>query len=284
MPELPEVETIRRQLEKYIVGHKITGVRINYGKKFEGDAAHLIGAEIKKVHRFGKVLEIEFSNKYSLVIHIKMTGQLIYQGPNLKTKDQKLSTKIIGGVPGKHTHIIFDLDKGGILYFNDVRKFGWIKIVKSEELKIKSLIGKLGPEPLKDLTLEKFVKIIKSGKKPIKLLLMDQEKIAGVGNIYANDALWLASISPRRAAQSLSLREAKTLFDAIEKVLKKGIEKGGSSENTYVTPDGGEGEYQRFTLVYGKEGEVCERCHRSKIEKFYLSGRGTYVCPFCQKQ
>jgi len=296
MPELPEVETIRRQLEKFIVGHKIINVQINYGKKFEGDPKIVIGAKIKSVLRFGKVLEIELSNTYTIVIHVKMTGQLIYRGPNLSTKTQLLSTKVIGGVPGKHTHVIFHLDRGGVLYYNDVRKFGWIKMIKSSKLKTQNqFIGKLGPEPhvaigsagQAFLTFDLFKNMLSSSKRPVKLLLMDQEKIAGVGNIYANDALWLAKVHPRRISASLSFSEQKELLKAIETVLKKGIKYGGSSENSYVTPDGSEGNYQHHTLIYGKEGKLCERpaCWQAGviIEKFFLSGRGTYICPFCQK-
>ena len=282
MPELPEVESIRKQLEKFLVRHLVKKVEVNWRKSLPEGEDKIIGAKIEKVHRFGKILEIELSNKFSLVIHVKMTGQLIYRGPNLELAGQ-LSRKIIGGVPGKHTHVVFYLDKGGILYFNDVRKFGWIRIIETEKAHRETMIGKMGLEPLKDLTAEKFENILKSSKRPVKLVIMDQTKIAGVGNIYANDALWLAKIHPKKESKKLGNEEIRDLYDAIHKVLKKGIEKGGSSENSYVTPDGGEGEYQHFTLIYGKEGEVCERCHLTKFEKFFLSGRGTYFCPNCQK-
>src|SRR3990170_543023 len=136
MPELPEVETIRGHLEKYLAGHKITGVNAHY-KNFEGQGNDLVGGKIRRVRRFGKVLSIDLDNGYSAVIHIKLTGQLIYQGPNL-LKAKSLSPKVSGGLGGKHTHVIFYLDHKGVLYYNDVRKFGWIKIIKSSELKIKS--------------------------------------------------------------------------------------------------------------------------------------------------
>jgi formamidopyrimidine-DNA glycosylase len=193
-----------------------------------------------------------------------------------------LSNKVLGGIGGKHTHVVFHFDKDGFLYFNDVRKFGWMEVHLTKEVENHRLIGKLGPEPLKDLTLVLFEKLVRSSAKPIKNLIMDQEKIAGVGNIYANDALFLAQIHPARKANSLTDKEVKKLLESIEKVLKKGIEKGGASERSYVTPDGSEGSYQDVSLIYGKEGKPCVFCG-TKIEKIQLGGRGTYYCPKCQK-
>jgi len=143
-------------------------------------------------------------------------------------------------------------------------------------------IGKLGKEFLKDLTLEEFSEILVKSKKPIKILLMDQTKMAGVGNIYANDALWLAMINPRKQANKLLNYQIIKLLKSIEKVLKEGIKRGGASELAYVAPDGSEGHYQDFTLVYGREGEPCKVC-KTPIEKIKLGGRGTYFCPVCQK-
>lgn len=282
MPELPEVENIRIQLEKYLVGHKVKDVEIRYGKKFEGNPKDIIGGKVVKIRRFGKALSIDLDNGYSVLIHIKLTGQLIYRGPKLGDAG-KLSEKIKGGLEGKHTHIIFSLDRGGKLYFNDVRKFGWIKITKSEELRTKNdFIKNLGPEPLRDLSQTKFKEVVESTKRNIKTLLMDQTKIAGVGNIYANDALWLAKIVPTKSAKRLSDKEIKLLFNAMETVLKEGLKRGGASELAFVTPDGKEGKYQEHTLVYGREGEKCKRC-KSVLKKMKISGRGTYYCSNCQK-
>ncbi|OGM13163.1 DNA-formamidopyrimidine glycosylase [Candidatus Woesebacteria bacterium RBG_16_39_8b] len=290
MPELPEVETIRRQLEKYLAGHKVTKVEVRWRKSLSENENKLVEGYVKKIRRFGKVLSIDLDNGYSAVIHIKLTGQLIYLGPNLK-KQPRLSKKIVGGVPGKHTHVIFYLDRKGLLYYNDVRKFGWIKIIKSSELKVKNdFIARLGPEPVVDeknppdnpLTLENFKEIVGSTKRVIKVLLMDQEKIGGVGNIYANDALWLARILPTRSAKSLSPKERSKLYDAILNVLKEGLKRGGASELSYVTPDGNEGSYQEHFLAYGKKDELCTRCRKGKFKKINLGGRGTYFCPVCQ--
>jgi formamidopyrimidine-DNA glycosylase len=290
MPELPEVESIRSQLDRFLKDHKILRVEIR-NKKYEFPATKVVDAKIIGVRRFGKALVIDFSNSYSIVVHIKMTGQFIYQGPNLPSKRRSASSriikpvytkKVVGGVPGKHTHVIFHLDRGGVLYFNDYRRFGWIELIQTSKVKGQKFIKKLGHEFLKDLTLDEFSQIVSKSKKPIKLLIMDQEKMAGVGNIYANDALWLAKISPQRKANSLQEEEQKSLFDAIESVLKEGIKRGGASEVAYVTPDGAEGEYQDFTLVYAREGEICKFCKKTKIKKIFLGGRGTYFCPTCQ--
>jgi len=282
MPELPEVETIRKGLEKYLIGHTIGRVEVRFRKSLKEGEDKLIGGKITKVRRFSKVVVIDLDNGYSALMHLKMTGQPLYRGPNLKNPPV-FSNKVIGGVPGKHTHVIFHLNRGGLFYFNDYRKFGWIRVVKTDDVEKTPFIEKLGPEPFKDLDEKMFVTIMTKFRTPIKLLLMDQEKIGGVGNIYANDALWKAKINPRRAAKSLSIAEMKALFKAIIEVLKKSIATNGSSENAYVTPEGSEGTYQNFFLVYDRKGDACPRCKKAKIEKVKLGGRGTYFCPVCQK-
>lgn len=273
MPELPEVETIRLQLNKLLVGHKVLDVDIRTAKTFQDNPEIIIGAKIIGVRRFAKILAIDFANNYSLLVHLKMTGQLIYRGPNLTHVFP--STKITE-LGGKHTRVIINLDKGGKLYFNDYRMFGWMRIVQSVEF------NAVSPEPLKDLNLEIFKKIIKSSKRPIKIQLMDQAKIAGIGNIYANDALWLAKVRPQRPANSLSGAEQKLLYNAINKILKQAIKSGGSSETAYVAPDGTEGTYQNNFLVYNRAGKKCLNNCGSVITKIKFAGRGTYFCPLCQ--
>ena len=282
MPELPEVETIRMGLEKYLVGHTINDIQVNAPKVFSGDKKLLLGLKIVKVRRFGKVLSIDLSKGYSILIHVKLTGQPIYRGPNLKNPPQ-MSKKVIGGLPGKHTHVIFKLDRNGYLYYNDVRKFGWIKVIKTLDVEKTGFIGKLGPEPFKDLSFETFKNILSKSKTNIKVLLMNQEKIAGVGNIYANDALWLSEINPKTVSNTITETKVKELYDALLKVLKEGIKRGGASELNFVTPDGTEGTYQEHFLVYGQDKKICPRCKKTKIVKIKLGGRGTYYCPNCQK-
>lgn len=281
MPELPEVESIRLQLERFIVGHTIHDIVVHNPRIISGDVQSILHKKIISVRRFGKVLVVDFEGDVSFMAHVKMTGQFIYRGPNLPDP-VSLSKKVTGGVPGPHTHVIFNLDRDGVLYFNDFRQFGWIKIVPTDSVEQTGLVGKMGPEPFKDLFQDYFYKITDKTRRPIKVVLMDQEKIAGVGNIYANDALWLSKIAPTRPSNSLSVDEKNALYEAIHSVLKEGMKYGGSSENSFVTPDGTEGEYQRHTLVYGKQGTVCSHCRVNSIVKSMLGGRGTYSCPFCQ--
>lgn len=279
MPELPEVETIRRGLEHYLVGHKILDVEIKVPKLFEGNPREIIGSKVTKVRRFGKGLVIDLSNGYSLAIHIKLTGQLIYRDE--KTKDIEVSKQKVGTVPSKFTHVIFTLDRGAHLYYNDLRRFGWIKVVRTNEVQDLPFFKSMGPEPFKDLTLEYFKKVLMNSSLAVKPLIMDQKRIGGIGNIYANDALYLSKINPKRSAKTLSSPEIKSLFDSIHKVMEKGMKYGGSSELTYVNVLGQEGEYQRHTLVYGRQGDICERCG-GLIKKYFLGGRGTYWCERCQ--
>lgn len=282
MPELPEVESIRKQLEKYLVGHRIEKVEVRDRKIFPDDEKKVVGGKVEKVRRFGKVVVVGLDNDYSIIGHVKLTGQFVYRGPKLKDPPE-LSGKVTGGLGGRHTRVVFVLDREGKLYYNDVRKFGWIKIVKSGELRAKNeFISKLGPEPFKDLTLKKFKEICGDTRGAIKVVLMDQGKIGGIGNIYANDALWLAKIDPRTPANKLTGEQVKDLYRAVEKVLRQGLKYGGASELSFVTPDGTEGEYQRHFLVYGQQGKLCKRCRRDKIKKVVLGGRGTYYCATCQ--
>lgn len=281
MPELPEVEAIRTQLEKFLKGHKIEAIEVRNQKVFSDDPLLITGTKIKNARRFGKAIVVDFDNDYSFIAHVKMTGQFIYRGPNLTTPPQ-LSKKVNSGLGGKHTHVIFNLDKNGELYFNDMRRFGWIKVVKTAEVPEFDFIKKLGREPLGRLTFNDFYEMLQKTRRAIKVVLMDQNKIGGVGNIYANDALWDAKILPAKPANTLTRSEARKLFGSIEKVLKMGIEAGGASENSFVTPDGAEGGYQHHFLAYGKKGE-CPRCKKADFRKIQLGGRGTYFCPVCQK-
>lgn len=281
MPELPEVETLRLGLQKYLVGHKIVDVEVKIPKMFVGSARQIIGAKVIGLRRIGKGLIIELDNDFVLAVHLKMTGQLIYS--DNKTKNLALSPKIGGTtLPSKYSHIIFTLSNNAFLFYNDLRQFGWIKVVKKDELSKIPFFKEMGPEPLKDLTLEKFKEIISKSNLAIKVLIMDQKKIGGIGNIYANEALFEARIHPERKAKDLRSEEAKRLYNSILKVLKKALEYGGSSDENFVNALGQEGNYQKHFLVYGREGEKCPVCG-GIIQKIKLGGRGTYFCPNCQR-
>ena len=281
MPELPEVETIKLQLAKFLIGHEIISIEVKNRRVFQGDEKLIVGGKIVNTRRFGKVTVVDLDNGYSFLTHVKLTGQFIYKGPNLK-ENGVLSKKVIGGLGGPHTLVVFSLDNNGKLYYNDVRRFGWIRIEKTEDVEKESFIKKLGKDMLL-ITKVEFKEVLSKSSRNIKVLLMDQTKIGGVGNIYANDALWRSKISPKRKANSLNEDEIDFLHDSLVFVLKEGLKYGGASELAFVTPDGKEGEYQNHTLVYGHQAELCKSCKKEKIEKFFLGGRGTYWCNFCQK-
>lgn len=288
MPELPEVETIKLGLQDKIIGLKITDIEVRAAKIFQGNKKEVIGAKIKSIIRRAKILIFELDNGKSLVIHLKLTGQLVFH------KDGSQATfghpiPFAGTIlPAKTTHVIFSFSDGSKLFYNDVRKFGWMKIVESSKLKDESFFKDLGPEPpvtdsaKNNLTIEQFNNMVSKSNIPIKVLLMDQKKIAGVGNIYANEALFGAGIDPKRLAKKLSSGEIKKLYASILEVLKKGIKYGGSSENAYVDALGGKGRMQEHFRVYGKNGEKCPRC-KGAIKRIVLAGRGTFFCEKCQK-
>lgn len=285
MPELPEVETIRIGLQKYLVGQKFTDVEIRLKKQFIGDPRDIIGAEIIAIRRYGKGLVVDFANDFSLAIHVKMTGQLIIRKNSSKKSARKTplaSELIISDLPDKYTHVVFNLDNSAKLFYRDIRKFGWMKIVKTDEVNNLPFFKSLGLEPLSDLSFDKFSQILRNSKTPVKLLIMDQTKIAGIGNIYANDALFDSGINPKRPASSLSNEELAKLYKSIEKVLKKGIEAGGASQWNYVDIEGGRGSYQNFFKVYNRAGAKCPNCD-NLIIRFKMGGRGTFVCSNCQK-
>jgi formamidopyrimidine-DNA glycosylase len=288
MPELPEVETIKLELQKRLIGHKIEDVKINVPKIFEGNPKNIIGAKVVNIKRIGKGLIIELDNDFVLTVHLKMTGQLVFQDQT--TSGLILSMKVGGEtLPSKYSHVIFTLDKRAMLFYNDLRRFGWIKMVKKSDLKDVVFFKEMGPEPKvgddlagKELKLDYFKNVIQKANLPIKVILMDQKKIGGIGNIYANDALFLAGIDPRRKGKALTALEIEKLFKAIYEVFRKSMDYGGSSDENFVNALGQEGKYQDHALAYGKKGEKCPICGAT-IEKIQLGGRGTFFCPKHQR-
>ncbi len=282
MPELPEVETIRRGIVEKLKGKIINDVEVKVPKLFVGDPKNIIGAKITDAKRVAKVLEIVLDNGYSIIIHLKMTGQLVYRDKDSeKTFSGGHSQKIyMNEPPHAFTHIIYTFDDGSHLYYNDFRKFGWNKVIKSDEAL--KLLGpdKFGPEPMTDkFTTEYLKKIFAKTAKPVKLVLMDQAKISGIGNIYANDALYDAGILPTRPAKSLNDAEIMKLKEAIEDVLQLGLKYGGSSENTYVNIEGKKGRYMEVARVYQKEKDPKGHL----VKRIAIGGRGTFFCTECQK-
>lgn len=264
MPELPEVETIRRELEKAVLGKTLIGVRIHNPKVIRSPSEPLSkigkGTRIEKILRKAKVLILELSNGKSLVIHLKMTGQLIYPGG------------------GGTSRVSFLFSDGKALDLNDRRLFAEVRLL--EDWKTLKFIRELGPEPF-ELSHVQFRHMLSGKKTKIKPLLMDQTFISGIGNLYANEALFRAKIHPRRPASSLSKKEQENLLKEIKATLDEAIRYKGSSVDQYVRLNGSPGDYKRLHRIYDREGRPCTVC-RTPIKKMALAGRGTYFCPECQ--
>jgi formamidopyrimidine-DNA glycosylase len=291
MPELPEVETVRRGLESRIIGQKITDVWFDWAKSFpnseEDVKQFLIGAKVLEVKRRAKVLLIELDSKYSLVIHLKMTGQLVYRSDQDRWGAGHPNNSLVGDLPDKTTHVIFSLSKAkqtARLFFNDQRKFGWVRLIPTAEVPNIDFFKKIGPEPLSaEFTKSDFRKCLK--KRPnsnIKSALLDQSVIAGVGNIYADESLWGAKIHPKTLVKNIGDSKLNTLFEQLRYVLELSIEKGGSTDRNYVDAEGKRGSYLSFAKVFRRDGKPCPRCGTTII-KIRSSGRGTHLCPRCQK-
>lgn len=287
MPELPEVETVRVGLESLIIGKLIKKVVHDTDKSFP-NATHdvaqfLIDAKVVAVRRRAKVLLLDLSSHYSLVIHLKMTGQMVFVGKERFGAGHP-NDSLIGELPDKSTRVTFDFDDGSKLFFNDQRKFGWIRLIPTVEVPNIDFMKKVGPEPLDaDFTWQQFAERFKRrARTSIKAALLDQSVIAGVGNIYADESLWGAKIHPRRLVGSLSDNEFKVLFTELREVMNLAIEKGGSSNQTYVNAEGKKGSYMNFARVFRREGQTCPRHPDVVIEKLRVAGRGTHICPVCQ--
>ncbi|MFH1820600.1 MAG: DNA-formamidopyrimidine glycosylase [Candidatus Nealsonbacteria bacterium] len=243
MPELPEVETIRRQLNQKIVGKKLNGKKIS------------------AVRRRAKLLIIDFVDSTSLVFHLKMTGQLIFNGE-----------------PLKYTRHIFKFNDGSKLLFNDARKFGWWRELKNT----KEIEKPFGPEVL-EVNLQTFKERLKKHlNSRIKLLLLDQKFIAGIGNIYSDEILFASKIHPLRKVSTLNDKEIKQILENSKKILKKAIKYRGTTQQDYRDALGKEGQYQTQLKVYQKKGKKCERC-QTKIERIKIGSRSAHFCPKCQK-
>lgn len=271
MPELPEVETICRQLEPLIVGKAIVGIEVFNQKSFLGEKKALIGRKIVSVGRKGKVLIV--SLKSDLYIHLKMSGQLQFKKG---LKRSNLAEARIDLNRDKHLRVkIKFLDKSE-LWFIDQRKFGWI----ADDC---SVLPK-GIDALDaNLTSEKLEEILQSSNRPVKTILLDQSKIAGIGNIYASEILWESKISPFKKGRALSQRQGLALIKSIKKTLTEAIKSGGSTmdDGLYQHVSGESGNYWSQRRVYDREGEPCLRC-KSPVKKGVIGQRSTYWCPECQ--
>lgn len=282
MPELPEVETVASQLRKVVVGKTIQSVEVKKAKSWFGDTDHVVGQKITGVSRRSKILRFALGNDLNLLVHLKMSGQLIYVDGDKRLGGGHPTADWVQDLPSSHTRVIFTFQDGTHLYFNDQRIFGWIKVTSDEE--VKKTFAALAPDIIDSKITPKYLfNKLHNRKIPIKQLIMDNQIVAGVGNIYACDALNLAKISPLRPASTLSLKEMTTLLKSMRAVINLGIKMGGATAHgKYVHVSGLAGKYQNVMRVYNKKGEACPNCGQP-IQKMRLGGRGTFYCPNCQK-
>ncbi len=308
MPELPEVQTIVLELNSKLKGRTIKSVIVNEPKMVsigpktvsnirkvgEHDVAAfkkmLEGQKIVSVKRRAKLLIFDLSGPLSILVHLKMTGQFIFEDTKQRNKTggmyrmfNKLTAPLVK-LPGKHTHIIFKFKDAAILYFNDIRKFGYMKLVKDNEIEHVKELAAYGPEPLdKKFNISVFLAAAKNrGRGKIKQVLMDSSVIAGIGNIYSDEILFHAKVQPLRIINSLSNSELKAIYKWIKPVLLKGIKAKGSSVGDFVRTDGSWGQMGKYHFVYGRKGLPCKICG-TKIQALKIGGRTGSFCPKCQK-
>lgn len=286
MPELPEVETIRGDLSRWLCSKRVIGLAVVKPRLLKNPLAlfrhQLVGATIVKVTRRAKMLCMELSSGHTLVLHLKMTGQLVYKSRAGRLTVGGHPIAGVTGVPNRYTYVTLKFNDGSRLFFNDVRQFGYWKLIPSHSLE--AVFKHLGPEPLSaDFTPVVFQHALRRKQRTtIKAALLDQSVIAGIGNIYADESLFMARLRPSRRVRSLSRREVAKLYQAIRQVLQRAVRARGTSFNSYVDGLGRAGTYWDKRLVYGRKGEPCPRCKRP-IVKTVVAGRGTHYCKHCQK-
>ncbi len=287
MPELPEVETVRLQLKHKILGKTIDSVEIFHMKTIEHNrqfAKKLKGKKIADIDRVGKLMIFSFvdENNLFLLAHLKMTGQFFFVdkrgevaggGHSMTVADTKL--------PTKHTRVAFHFTDGTILFFNDMRLFGYTKLVSAKD--VAEARQGFGPEPIDpDFDVKWFVTHVRRRQSPIKAVLLDQSFIAGLGNIYVDEALWRAEVRPMRKASTLTKKEAAAIAAASGDVMRESIVVGGTTFQSFADTDGHAGNFTTYLKVFGKQNEACSRCGKTII-KTRCAGRGTHYCPGCQK-
>jgi formamidopyrimidine-DNA glycosylase len=287
MPELPEVETIRQDLRKHLVGKKIKNIKILLPRIIKSDlenfSSTLLCSKIREIDRIGKLIIVALDShpESFLLIHLKMTGQLIYCSKAISLAGGHSDKNLSVCAENKHTRVIFDFANDGRLYFNDLRTFGVLKIVGKQDLEKEK--SKFGIEPLqKNFKLSDLAKIFKKSYRPIKSVLLDQNKISGIGNIYADEILFDSGILPQRPAASLSEVEIANIFKSSQRIIKKAIKSRGTTFNNYVDGQGQKGSYTKELKVYGRGKQACLKCGKT-LSRNKIAGRGTVYCQFCQK-
>ncbi len=308
MPELPEVQTVAAELNRKLKNQIIKSVEVRAPKiisvgpavvsnkrrvesnKLAKFIKLLKNQRVLSVKRRAKLLIFDLSGPFSILAHLKMTGQFIFEDKKLRAKTKGLY-RIINKpgapkvqLPCKHTHVIFYFKDGSVLYYNDVRKFGYLKILRDDEINQVKELKEFGPEPLdRKFILDTFLTVVKnvSSQRKIKEVLVDPKVIAGIGNIYSDEILFHAKVSPARKVSSLSKKELEAIYKAIKQVLKKAIAVRGSSVGDFVRTDGSFGQMGKFHFVYGRAGEKCKKCG-AIIKKLKINGRTGSFCPKCQ--
>lgn len=287
MPELPEVETIRRDLAKVLVGKKITGVDVIDKSPIKGSTEQfkkaLLGNRIKQIERIGKLMMLDLSDNDFLLVHLKMTGQLIYRyNHQIIEGGHNLPVFKENDLPAKYTRVVWKFNDGSQLYFNDMRKFGYLKIVDKKTKE--KIVAKYGIEPLmKNFTLANFKKVLDKRKTSIKVVLLNQALIAGIGNIYADEICFAAGVRPDQSVSKMGDVVIKKVFTACEAIIKKAIKYKGTTFRDYLNAHGGKGNFFDYLRVYQRDGEKCLRCKKGIITKNKTAGRSSHYCPVCQK-
>lgn len=287
MPELPEVETVRLQLKHKIIGKTISSVEVFHMKSVEYNRSfgkQLTGKTISDIARIGKLMIFSFASEdnFFLLAHLKMTGQFFFVGKKGETVGGGHSMSAADRLlPGRHTRVAYHFTDGTSLYFNDMRLFGYTKLATA---KIVAEARKgFGPEPIDPaFDVDWFVNEVRKRKAPIKAVLLAQSFVAGLGNIYVDEALWLAQVRPSRKANTLTKKEAAAIAAASGDVMKKSIAVGGTTFQHFVDTGGDNGNFTDYLNVFGKQNTPCSRCG-TLIKKVRLVGRGTHFCPGCQK-
>lgn len=288
MPELPEVETVRLQLLHRVVGKRIKSVTVYHQKTVAHNPAitdALVGKKIDHIDRVGKLLIFSFSKEPNLflLVHLKMTGQFIYADANgvIDGGGHTMSDTDVGLLPGRHTRVSFSFVGGGTLYFNDMRLFGYTKLATLKEVLEER--AKYGPEPItEDFDSLAFYQGLHRRTSFIKAVLLDQSFVAGLGNIYVDEALFAAKVRPTRRANTLTRAEAIALAAAAGSIMRDSISYGGTTFRSFTDTQGAQGNYLAQLKVFGKQGTPCPRCGQL-IKKTKVVGRGTHFCPSCQK-
>jgi formamidopyrimidine-DNA glycosylase len=288
MPELPEVETVCRGLDALLPGRMIHAVETDWPKTWPlatGELeSHVLGTRFSSVSRRGKLILAALDNGYCLAMHLRMTGQLVFVGSRTgRFGGGHPSDSLVDQLPDRSTRVIFRLD-GGKLFFNDQRKFGRIQLVAPGAVDDLDFVKRLGPDPLDPaFTPAQLAEVLgRRAGAMIKAVLLDQSVIAGIGNIYTDEALWGARLHPAQPAGSLSADDVVSLWTELRTVLHLSIAQGGSTDRNYLNAEGQRGAYLDFARVFRRQGQACQRCGGSII-KLRCAGRGTHICPQCQK-